>query len=1165
MICLTVWACGAVLAQPISSFETEDSLKLFGFGGVKAERVQEHASDGEWALKAFFPGNEKDTWPGIAWKPGEDTAKYHAVVFDVYNPSDDAVALSWRIDVEGRDAIFGGRSLPPKKMQQVEIWVRRMGPITNVYPYIRMPRNDYTLYFDNFRWETLDGYFRPIHYVDDAQAPAPTELETAQGFILFQRALTDVVFANSVPRLEERATALQVFATPGEYEPATISLYALKDLAQVRVSFEGIPAGGEVLPVRCRDKRVTYPSKEYIVGMPVLCERREAVDVPQGASQRFLIDLHVDTKTKAGTYEGTVSIACAGGEPTSVPLRLRVLPFNLAESADMLLGEYYTSPKLAKTQEEKEVSLRRDMIDMRQHGRTSVGLCFGPPTANVAFTEDGVCQLNFDGSSLYEKFMDLYVEFEYPAPVILLADSGQGAAGKDVDLVFESEEWGERYKAFWAAMQEEHKARGWPEVIVQPVDEPGWQSRERKDRNVRCLKLLKQIPGMRTEQDGPGDDYFHNEAGPWADFWNYNGSLSKPEVVQKAIADGKTILIYNCDVESYRPEVDRYTAGWFQVVSGGSGCFNWAYISYSADPYDDQSHRTGTWMHVYPPLGDEPGGPSTGWIAAREGADDFKYIHTLRQAIERAEKGGSNRAKQAAKRAQDQLEALVSSLEYSPGVRSQARWTQTAAQPDGAKTIGGTLKLSNGWTHREYEKARWRVAAATLSVLEALGDIPPAVMGAQMSTGNGPLLTAIRWEEKGAGPGGQATWASERQATVPVWSEGPEIDGALDDEIWSKAVRLDPFTLSSGKGAPSQQTDVLVGSDGKHLYIGATCHEDNIAHITANVTKDGGRVWEDDCIEVFVDDNLDRRTFRQIMVNSLGVQGWNNTADNKWRASSMAAAEVGEDLWTVELAIPMADLGLGGGEFGFNVCRERRPMETLELSCWSPTGGGFGAPERFGLANLGQAWIGAMRVPPASIGKNEFSVTLKNETGQGRNVTTVLWMKWQDRGLLRGLDQLIGLAPGQQLEFTYQYELPDEQAPTMTFSVRDLQAQEDGKPAVLAERTFAPTILPPLKMTLRPRTYYLSDNLGRVELQINLAETMRENARLVLTVHDASEVNVLREHQFSPIEGNRLEAQISLRGLPEGSYKLRALLATKEGKRIAERWAPIERLRGPFD
>lgn len=800
------------------------------------------------------------------------------------------------------------------------------------------------------------------------------------------------------------------------------------------------------------------------------------------------------------------------------------------------------------------------MIDMRRHGMTSVGLCFGVPLECVTWSEDDQCTLDLEQGGLYTHFMNLYRDLGYPAPVILLADSGQSMASLDQKYGFDSEEWATRYIRFWTAMQAAHKERGWPEVIVQPVDEPGWQDQAARDRNVRCLKLLKQIPGMRTEQDGPGDAYFHHQAGPWSDVWNYNGAISDRETVRKAQAEGRVITLYNCDVESYRPEVDRYATGWFQVAAGINGCYNWAYISYNGSPYDDQDHKTGTWMHVYPPLGDEPGGPSTGWIGARKGVDDYRYVHTLRQTIARARLRDDDRAKSAADKAEAELAALVDSIDYSPRVRSMARWSEERAGKDRDKIISGTLKLPNGWEHGEYEKARWRVARATVELMAALGEVASeGGSGSQASAGETPLVASLRWLDAPASDAGQAAAKVDRQVSIPVTSQAPELDGALEEEFWGNAAALEPFAPTSGRGRLEMATDVRVASDGRNLYLGIVCHEDKMDYITAGITEEGGPVWQDDCVEVFVDGNLDRTSFRQIMVNSLGVQAWNNTAQGKWRAQSRVAVKRGRDRWVVEMSVPLADLGITGAEFGFNVCRERRPMESMELSCWSPTGESFGSPERFGLASLGQAWIGGLSVPEASLGTNSFSTSILNQSGAAARVAVVLVERRGEKVIERTLEDRLELAAGEKAGRTWQYQVDSAQAPAMTLKLLGTGGE------TLAERGFTPSVLPPLEMRLRPRTYTLSEHLGDAALEINLGSDIAREATLILALYEPARERIVKHARIAPIEKGRLRVALDLTGLPEGDYEAWALLDGPGGARIAERVTPLVRLRGAFD
>jgi len=80
----------------------------------------------------------------------------------------------------------------------------------------------------------------------------------------------------------------------------------------------------------------------------------------------------------------------------------------------------------------------------------------------------------------------------------------------------------------------------------------------------------------------------------------------------------------------------------------------------------------------------------------------------------------------------------------------------------------------------------------------------------------------------------------------------------------------------------------------------------------------------------------------------------------------------------VEMAIPLADLKIKGRLFGFNVCRERRPLEVFELICWSPTGERFGEPRRFGEASFGSTLLAGISLDGVKPGNSSMMVYLRN-------------------------------------------------------------------------------------------------------------------------------------------------------------------------------------------
>jgi hypothetical protein len=121
---------------------------------------------------------------------------------------------------------------------------------------------------------------------------------------------------------------------------------------------------------------------------------------------------------------------------------------------------------------------------------------------------------------------------------------------------------------------------------------------------------------------------------------------------------------------------------------------------------------------------------------------------------------------------------------------------------------------------------------------------------------------------------------------------------------------------------------------------------------------------------VFLDPGARGKTYYQILVNSLGTVARVGPGGKTWKPEVRAGARVEKEQrrWLVELAIPVADLKLAP-RFGLNFARERRPMEVLELSTWSPTGDSFSQPERFGLGVI------EGDLPEAAMAKAELSLS----------------------------------------------------------------------------------------------------------------------------------------------------------------------------------------------
>ena len=187
----------------------------------------------------------------------------------------------------------------------------------------------------------------------------------------------------------------------------------------------------------------------------------------------------------------------------------------------------------------------------------------------------------------------------------------------------------------------------------------------------------------------------------------------------------------------------------------------------------------------------------------------------------------------------------------------------------------------------------------------------------------------------------------------------PKVDGRIERGEWPPFVE-EPFwdIFAVPDRAAKEGTKFSVCYDEKALYIAAVCQEPKPEGLVKAVTWHDGPVYQDDSIEVFLDTNLDRKTYFHFVANCIGTRFEEFVMDKSWDADWLAAASVGKDRWTLEMAIPFSALKVKpkeGDVWGFNICREHWAHGRKEISAWSLTRGGFHNPKAFGRLIFGTA------------------------------------------------------------------------------------------------------------------------------------------------------------------------------------------------------------------
>ncbi len=187
-----------------------------------------------------------------------------------------------------------------------------------------------------------------------------------------------------------------------------------------------------------------------------------------------------------------------------------------------------------------------------------------------------------------------------------------------------------------------------------------------------------------------------------------------------------------------------------------------------------------------------------------------------------------------------------------------------------------------------------------------------------------------------------------------------QLDGKFDKDMWKNIpfikVDADKNTgETTGSGASAK-----IAYDKDKVYISVKCDEDKMDEIKDACVEPGGKVWQENDVEIFFDTDNTQKSYRQICVNSLGtISAYEGNIKNdggediiKWESGAKAVVFKGDKYWSVEVEIPIKSLNATGIKlgtmWGFNICRGRVTVVPPEYTCWSPTFGGFHKPERFG-------------------------------------------------------------------------------------------------------------------------------------------------------------------------------------------------------------------------
>ena len=192
---------------------------------------------------------------------------------------------------------------------------------------------------------------------------------------------------------------------------------------------------------------------------------------------------------------------------------------------------------------------------------------------------------------------------------------------------------------------------------------------------------------------------------------------------------------------------------------------------------------------------------------------------------------------------------------------------------------------------------------------------------------------------------------------------------AIENLVWrakdGSPIELRPFKPKKKKW-PEEfvKTRVTVEKGASNLVVKFDCEDNRMDDMLAVPRPhDDKDIWRDAGVEIVLNPNADRKTYYHFMINTecglADSKGVNNGSKEKsddwsWNSGAKATVEKRADGWSMEVTIPLADLGDVKDAFPAEFARNRitKSGKGFCRYNWSPYVFGFTSVGEFGTINL---------------------------------------------------------------------------------------------------------------------------------------------------------------------------------------------------------------------
>jgi len=503
-------------------------------------------------------------------------------------------------------------------------------------------------------------------------------VEQEEGYVVYAKNYLERIFPISKkrPSPEEYIDTISIFATPGEYEPATFAIYTLKALENIEVKLTDLKDNaGNIIAKDNIDLRVVRWIKKSIdfehltdntLRLPEILQYYRKLNPLAKRSKQYWLIVHVPEDAKSGMYEGTITISPANAETKEVTLQLEVLPIKLYSHPKKVHGMYYHTNRFEEDMSHKELLkiMRLHLVDLKKHGVKAVALRGshnGPRISIDKNTEEVSVDYSFFIKSL--KLLKK-MGFKKPLPFKL------GYMKNQLEKKIADEEKRDKiYVGIVRKLKDLAENMGIPEILFCPVGEPfltckkenGKTTEEKQEELRHYGNLIKTIEGARiyTTVMWNYEEDLIKEAGldEIIDVRCYHGLTTDRQMVKNGCGfeglmdevkeSGDEAWMYYNNIVNKLPmdekkaqfhlESYRLINGFYFWNSPYTRHNPWTYQYFCGKIFDDTDGATSDHAYAYShrKKGYAPTLPTLKWEAFREGVDDLRYIYTLQIAIQK--------------------------------------------------------------------------------------------------------------------------------------------------------------------------------------------------------------------------------------------------------------------------------------------------------------------------------------------------------------------------------------------------------------------------------------------------------------------------------------------------------------------------------------------------